>query len=144
MALEQRELYNENALASALRFESYRQVGVTIAALTGAPVLPALTPMALDAATGHWVVWNNAGSPAGTDDIQGFLHPVASGEFEGEAGFPTSASDETIGVVILEGKFNATDIPLPSGESQPNLDAAIQALRTSQPLLRVQGLAGAV
>lgn len=144
MALGQKPLFSETELARALKFERYRALSVAVAALAGAPTLAALTPMALDPATGHWVPWNNANTPAGTNVIRGFLDPVSSGEFEGGDGLVTSATDETVAVVIVEGKFHHDSIALPSGETQNNLDTALKALRVNSPLLRVQGLQGAI
>lgn len=57
-------------------------------------------------------------NPSGKNDIKGFVADVPGAQLH--------ATDETLQNVIMEGDVWGPDVPLPSGMSQPTLDAALQ------------------
>lgn len=88
----------------------------TLAAVSGAPTLAILTPLAFNTSTGFWVVWTSGGAN-GTGSIAGFLNEETV----------TSATLETLVNVILGGEIHYEDIPVPSGETLANLKTALRS-----------------
>jgi hypothetical protein len=85
----------------------------TIAAVFGAPLLARGTPVAYNTSTGYWNLWAAAGSN-GTNAIGGFVYEPVQ----------TSATEQQIFHVMLEGRIHYADIVLPSGEIDADLTTA--------------------
>lgn len=141
MAYTVNELFTQGPGNSVYRVIPETVQQKTIAPIGGAPLLAPLTPMAFQTnlgADGQWVVWSASGSN-GANKIAGFLWP--GGTDTGAGGVQTNATTWTLAIMLMRGTVHHDDIPLPSGESQSNLDAA---LRTGPRVLglTIQGLEG--
>jgi len=86
----------------------------TLAAVAGPPTYAKLSPMAFNTVTGFWVIWASGGAD-GTGTIGGFLDEATL----------LSATGETLANMIMAGQIDYRDIPLPTGQTQPNLLAAL-------------------
>lgn len=132
MALETNELYSTNTAGPTLRYQvaQDRQQAVTIAAISGAPVLERLTPMAFNSTSKQWVPWTTGvTSPNYVGVIRGFL---ISGNLDDEGDdfndvVQTSATDEVLGVIMLGGQLHIDDVPLYSTNTLDQVKAAIEA-----------------
>lgn len=100
-----------------------------VAAVSGAPLLPLLTPMAYNTSTGIWVVWTNGGAN-GTGTIKGFL----ARELQ------THATNTALASMLTAGQVHFDDIPVPAGETEGNLITALQSGPRESNLL-IKGLA---
>jgi hypothetical protein len=127
MALEPRDLgAHERAFASSLRFHPEDNKPVKIGAIAGDPLLPVGTPLMEDAGTpGEYLPW------ATGNDIVAFLFPRAH---------QASSTGETLAVAMTSGDVHAADVPLPAGQLQANLDAALIASSMKDREFHVQGL----
>lgn len=129
MALETNELFASANGPGTTRLIARRSPVKTLAAVAGAPSLAIGFPLAYNTSTKLLVPWTNGGTN-GTGVINCFLY-VAN---------VASATLEVQVVVMSEGEIHYADIPLPSGETQPNLKAALQAFATRSSLLVIKGL----
>lgn len=75
----------------------------------GTPVNESTTP-------GTYEIWNETAEAAGRK-LAGFIHPVAHTQL---------AAGETLVVVMTRGDVHRDAVPLPAGELQADLDAALQ------------------
>lgn len=100
---------------------------VLFANVGAAPLYPVLTPVAYDTSVDKWKVWANGGAN-GIGTIRGFVWPDP---------VQTHATGEVIGNILFAGRVNRDDIPVPAGETQNNLDAALVA---GAPSLRENGI----
>ena len=129
MALKQTQLSTSPTFVTPkLRIYPYED-GIrpgTLAALTGAPVLPHATP--LTKSGDNWILWVDAAV------IDGFLWSELTHE--------SDAADETTIQVFRAGRVHHDDVPVPSGQSQGALTTALkaQALRTKN--IEVSGVVG--
>lgn len=107
-----------------------------LSAITGAPTLPHLTPMAYDTGNSVWNVWDNA--TAAIDEIGAFLWAP------GEEDVVASASGEKLVQLLVRGQVHADDVPLPTTASQTQnaLDAALVDPAVRQRGLDVRGIDG--
>ena len=129
MALQPNELFTSNTEAAKLRIFSTSTQPKTFAA--GAVKLLKGIPVAFDTVAKFWKVWADAGANE-TDLIRGF---VWADDIQLEAG------GEVLGNVMLAGRIHAADVPLPGGETQPNLDAALQSGVRERTGIIIEGLA---
>lgn len=127
MALNPNELFSSASEAAKLRVEPITIQPKKFA--SGSGTLAALTPVAYNTSTNMWVVWTNGGAN-GTGTISGFVWPDA---------VVLDSDEEVLGNILLEGKIHHDDIPVPSGETQNNLDAALRSGPRALGLI-VQGL----
>lgn len=140
MALGPKELYgSEVSQKPNLRAFPY-EGGISpgkLAALTGAPDLPHLTPLAYNEVGSEWDVFDEA--DVNLDEIAGFLwRPESTDQ-------PTDATNETLVQILRRGQIHASDVPLPTtaAQAQPALDAALIAAGVRHDGLDVRGLEGA-
>lgn len=131
MATGQTEFYTSDTVAAEPRAVATRAAVRKFATAAGSPTLARLTPVARNTSTGQWVAWTNGGAN-GTGTIKGFV-------WSDNDGLALDASDETLGVVMLEGQIHHDDVPVPSGESQGNLTTALQAETLRELGIFVQG-----
>ena len=96
---------------------------------SGSGTLARLTPVAFNTSTNFWVVWD-ADGPNGTDVISGFLNEEVT----------LDGSNELIANVILAGVIHRDAVPVPSAETQNDLDTALKAATLREKGLFVQGL----
>jgi hypothetical protein len=95
--------------------------GLTGGSTNQGDLIPMLTPLVYDtAATAGWRVWTNG------QDIDGFAGGQTGLSLHETGYVKTTDAGEVMGVVILGGKIPADQVVLPAGESQSNLDAALQ------------------
>lgn len=128
MALGPNELFTSNTPAAKLRVFSTSTQPKTFA--VGSVTLPKATPVVFDTVSKTWKVWANAGANE-TDLIRGFLWPDE---------LKLDAADEVLGQVMMAGRIHAKDVALPAGETQPNLDAALQSGLRERTGIIVEGL----
>lgn len=132
MALETNELFASASRSNDGRIIPRRSLVKTLAAVSGGPTLNPGFPLAYNTSTKKLVPWTNGGAN-GTGVINCILlvQNVAS------------ATDDVHVVVMTEGEVHYDAILLPSGETQPNLKAALQAFATRSNLLVIKGLEAA-
>lgn len=131
MAYNPNELFATGTGNTSYRVQPTWIQAKTLAAIGAAPTLPVLTPLAFNSSTGKWVVWTNGGAN-GTGTIVGFLWPDA---------VTADAANDSLINVLVKGVIHHDDIPVPSGESQGNLDTALKTGLLARGLI-IQGLAG--
>lgn len=129
MALETNELFSSASRTNDGRMVSRRNGVKTLAVVSGAPLLAVGFPLAYNTSTKLLVPWTNGGAN-GTGIINCILYTAKQ----------SSASAEVQVVVMVEGEIHYNLVQLPSGETQPNLKAALQATATRSPLLIIKGL----
>lgn len=129
MALQPNELFTSNTEPAKLRIFSESTQPKTFAA--GAVTLAKGSPIAFDTVAKTWKVWANAGANE-TNLIRGFVWPDA---------VKLEAGGEVLGQVLMAGRVHAGDVPLPAGETQPNLDAALQSGVRERTGIIIEGLA---
>lgn len=132
MALETNELFDSADGATYPRLIPRRTLVKTLAPVSGAPLLEPGFPLAYNTSTKKLVPWTNGGAN-GTGVINCLLYVQKQSD----------ATDDVHVVVMTEGEAHYDDILLPSGESQPNLKAALQAFATRSNLLVIKGLENA-
>lgn len=132
MALETNELFDSASRSNDNRIVSRRNQVKTLAAVSGAPLLGVGFPLAYNTSTKKLVPWANGGAN-GTGVVNCILYREKQ----------SSATDDVQVVVMTEGEIAYTAVLLPSGETQPNLKAALQAHATRSPLLVIKGLENA-
>ena len=147
MGYQVNELFNTTPGNSVYRVTPEYVQAKTIAPLSGSPVLPVLTPMAFQTnlgADGQWVPWS-AGGSNGANSIKGFLWPGGldgAGTPSGSvSGVQTDAVLWTLAQILMKGVIHHDDIPVPTGESQANLDIALRTGLRAYGLM-IQGLEG--
>ncbi len=128
MALEDNELFTSNTEVAKLRVFSESTQPKTFAA--GAVTFAPGTPVAFDTVTATWKVWAEAGIN-GNNLIRGFVWPDP---------VVLAAADEVQGQVMLAGRIHAVDVPLPAGELQADLDAALAGGLRERTGIIVEGL----
>lgn len=141
MALNPRELRSTHAGyrgGPAIQIEK-NKVG-TLAAQTGAPLLPRATPLAWDTAAGMWTVFTQGGSN-GTDAIRGFV--------DDDDGVQSHGANEVQVLVALEGDLsrdaiNTTAIRAVLGGSptEANVDTALRASLLRELGFQIKDLSG--
>lgn len=129
MALETNELFASASRTVDGRIIPRRVLVKTAAGISGAPVLDEGFPFAYNTSTKKWVPWTNGGAN-GTGKISAILYVKRTAH----------ATDDFQIVVMYEGEVHYYAIKLPSGETQPNLKAALQSLSTRSDLIVVKGL----
>lgn len=129
MALGPNELFTSNTEAAKLRIFSTSTQPKTFA--TGAVTLAKGSPVAFDTVSKTWKIWANAGGDE-TNLIRAFIWPDD---------VKLDAADEVLGQVLMAGRVHAGDVVLPAGETQPNLDAALQAGVRERTGIIIEGLA---
>lgn len=132
MALETNELFSSASRSNDGRIIPRRALVKTLAAVSGAPELGVGFPLAYNTSTKKLVPWTNGGAN-GTGVVNCILYVKKQ----------TSATDDVQVVVMTEGEVHYDAILLPSGESQANLKAALQAFATRSNLLVIKGLEAA-
>lgn len=85
-------------------------------AVSPAETYPRGTPMAFDTSNVGWVVWTDSGAN-GTGTIKGFMN---------EDTITTDTADNKVASIMTEGRILHDDVPVPSGETQDNLDTALK------------------
>lgn len=115
-----------------LRFDAKSIEVKTLANAAGGPTLPVGTPLAFNTSTNKWVVWTNGGAN-GTGTISGFLWPDD---------ITLDATDDVLAPVMLMGRVSHDDVPVPSGETQNNLTAALKAASLREKGIIVTGVDG--
>lgn len=132
MALQPEELFGD-AVSQTPNLRAFpEQDGVavgTLGTLSADTSLPHLTPLTY--ASGEWLPW----ADADTTKVDGLLWAPD----EAHAGL---AANETLIQVFKRGLVHHDDIPVPSGETQSILTAALITALTRQLGLKVQGVAG--
>lgn len=138
MALDPNELYVETTVDPTPQIRAYDNgwARVTFASPAADIEYKVATPVARNSSTGHWVVWTNGGAND-TGVIRGFVYRDSVNAVNGY---------ETIGVVMIAGEVLATDVVLPAGETQGNLDTALAAIKKTTGIdrLDVVGIDGLV
>lgn len=118
MAIQPKELFSSTTVNPFPRVHAKEVLTKKCKLLAAAPLLAALTPMAVETSSGMWVPWRNDNTPAGSGTIRGFIYPEAH---------QLHATNETIATIMLQGEIHHDDVPVPSGETQNNLTAALKA-----------------
>lgn len=95
--------------------------------------LAVLTPLGRDSVTQNLKVWNPVGAN-GIDEIVAFVYPDPV-TILSTADAP---NDEILGNVLMRGEIHRDDVPLVSGATQNQVDAALLGLRAKG--IDVQGL----
>jgi len=129
-----------------LRMAAEHAQPVPFAAVALGPFIKVGSPVYRDElASNNWKIWTTG------EAIEGFLYFQGEGTRkvqvnttptpdEVEEGIKLDATSEVHGVVMSHGMIHRDDVPLPAGETQPNLDAALNALQGSN--LYIQGATG--
>ncbi|MCP4897875.1 MAG: hypothetical protein GY906_12960 [bacterium] len=121
MAYKDRELFSSVTRGPDLRCEPSKVQVKTFAPVAGGATLAPLTPIAYETVLDKWVVWANAGVND-ANVIRGFVWPDAVELDDSGVG-----NEDVMGQVVMEGRIHADDIPLPGGELQANLNAALRS-----------------
>ena len=134
MALGSNELYNKRSRTAFPRIEPSEngQAIVTLGAITGGATLAVVTPLARDASTGFWHVWDPANTTNERNLIKGFINPEEVDALD---------ANEVQAAVMIRGSVHREDVVLPAGASAGQLDTALQTVHGRD--IYVQGLAGA-
>lgn len=123
MTFAENELFSETSVGALKRAIATSIQPKVFAADAEAPTLDLLTPVAFNTDVEKWQVWTADGD-YGTGTIKGFVWP----DDENAAQPPTlDASDDVLINVLMSGKIHYDDIALPSGESEADLIAALNA-----------------
>jgi hypothetical protein len=145
MALETNELFSGLQRGPSIRMAAEHSAVKTIGLHAGAPLLPIGLPLYFDTVAATWKSWvvtktidafiyfqtEITGTTTSTLNIDPAVGTVVQG-------IQTSATEEVHGVVMTHGIIHRDDIPIPAGESQATLDAALKLILKSG--LVVQGL----
>ncbi len=115
MALEPKDLGAVTNVfpESSVRLVATHNKAVKLAIIAGAPTLELGFPLQESAVPGTYEPWTNVGGKK----ISAFVHPRRH---------TASATGETLVVVLTDGDVHRDAVQLPSGETQPNLDASLQ------------------
>lgn len=129
MAYDSNEQFVENdGKGSSPRAQGLLKAA-TLAGGTGE--IAALTPMAFNTSTEHWVVWDADGSN-GTNSIKAFMGPD---------GHTLVSGAETIAQLYFDGVIHRDDIPIVAANyNQSQLDAALASTVRSLGF-NIQGIA---
>lgn len=100
----------------------------------GSGTLAPLTPVGKLTASGHFAIWN-PGNSDGSEVIAGFTDYRDS--------FDLDASDEVIGLVVLEGTMRSTDVVVPSSTNEATLFTHLRAARMRELGFYFDDLTGA-
>lgn len=116
MALQARELFTSNAGPGSQKRIAPSVLKSKEFAL-GSGTLLAGTMVAFETVIGHWVPWDSAGAN-GAEILKGILWPDD---------LVLAAADESLGMVLLEGRVHRDDIEL-NGQTQGNVDTELQTV----------------
>lgn len=115
MALEPKDLGAVTNVfpESSVRLVAEHNKAVKLLAIAGAPILELGFPLQESGTPGSYEPWADASGKK----ISAFVHPRRH---------QASATGETLVVVLTDGDVHRDAVQLPSGETQPNLDAALR------------------
>ncbi len=132
MALEPKDLGATTNVfpESSVRLFAKDNKGVKLAIIAGDPILELGTPLSESATPGEYEVWNQTAEAAGRK-LCALVSPVRH---------QASSTGETLVVVMIAGDAHRDAIPLPGGETQNNLDAALRDSDLGKRGIRVFGL----
>lgn len=117
-----RQLYTQNNdVPGELRIAPEYAKPCELGPTAGGVTLPRGTPMAYDDAANYWVAWTFGGAN-NTDVIKAFISDSEEVITDDTGG----TNDTKIYALMLKGRIHYDDIPLPTGELQTNLDAALR------------------
>lgn len=128
MALEPKDLGHDTNVfpESSVRIVAKDNKAVKLEIVAGAPILELGYPLQESAVAGTYEPW-----ATGTE-ISCFVYPVRH---------QSSATGETLVVVMVAGDIHRDAVQLPAGQTQNNLDAALRDASLGQRGIRVFGLA---
>lgn len=129
MALEKKDLGRTDVVfpESSPRLLAKENKSVKIAIDAGAIIYEVGFPLQESATPGTYEPWANVGGK----EISAFIDP---------ARHQTSSTGETLAVVLTEGDVHRDAVVLPSGETQPNLDAKLKSVELRRRGIHVDGL----
>jgi hypothetical protein len=129
MALEKKDLGRTDVVfpESSPRLFAKENKSVKIAIDAGAIVYEIGFPLQESATPGTYEPWANASGK----DISCFIDPSRH---------QTSSTGETLAVVLTVGDVHRDAVVLPSGETQPNLDAQLKTVELRLRSIHIDGL----